>query len=168
MIIQNYFWFQNWDFFILWFHLILNLISFNFNIQSTSFWLFFPIPYRKVINVWKGKKKAILSLAGVWVLFCWEVTYSIDTGRNYHVTLAPCQNTAVTPPCSFFTPQWEIIRSSFSFSLGKIHCKQWSLHDYVFGKYKHSLMKKNIMFSPTWIFIKYVLFIKILTTKNSS
>lgn len=55
-------------FFILWFHVILILISlisyqFNVNIQSTRFWLFVPIPCGKIIEKKKRKKQSWAFLA---------------------------------------------------------------------------------------------------------
>lgn len=82
----------------------------------------------KYVN--SARKKAMLSLAAVheFSFSVWfsQVTYSMDTWTNYHVELAPCQLFCFS---QFFTPQWEIIWSILSLTLGRINYKQWNLCD---------------------------------------
>lgn len=75
-VLQNYVLFWNWDFFRLWFHVILILISlisyqFNVNIQSTRFWLFVPIACGKTIEKRKRKKQSWALLALLLKGYLW-------------------------------------------------------------------------------------------------
>lgn len=128
------------------FHIV---ISFNFDTyfiqfqySVNKFLTFFPIPYGKVINMWIGQEKSNPERS-------WCMSSLLLRGylKHRHRQKLPYDISSTSEHCSnssvqFFTPQWEIIWSSFSLSFGRVHCKQWSLHDYVFGKYKHSLVKK--------------------------